>query len=89
MIDLPLEVCDAFGYNRIISFPIYVKTVRPVYEADWRTDSVQHKPPIPFMERIKIEDAFQNFYGIYFETHYKGRYMTIDPRDVCIENSEE
>ena len=85
MIKLPTSVYDAFGYVTITDFPIYATTVRSTHEADWKSDMVHHYEPIPFNTKIEIEGAFENFYGTYLETHYKGQYMSIDPRDVSIE----
>ena len=37
--------------------------------------------------RIKVYDIMRNFYGLWVETYYEGRYYSIDPR--CLEYKKE
>lgn len=63
---------------------LFLYTTEEVCHADWKSIN---RIPIPKGTRIKVYDIMRNFYGLWVETYYDGRYYSIDPR--CLEYRKE
>lgn len=59
---------------------LFLYTTEEVYHADWKSNN---RVPIPKGTRVKVYDIMRNFYGLWVETYYEGRYYSIDP--CCLE----
>lgn len=75
----------------------FAQALQELSDEDWKTQMAKGYPNIPKGATVKvISENYQNYYGIFCEVEYNGRYYYVDPngikfltQDDLRENEEE
>lgn len=59
-----------------------VETVCDAQHGDWKTVVAQGIKPIPKGTQLRVSKVWQNFYGVWIQVFYDGRYYDLYPRSL-------
>ena len=59
-----------------------VETVCDAQHGDWKTVAAQGIKPIPKGTQLRVYKVWQNFYGVWIQVFYGGRYYDLHPRSL-------